>query len=54
MTSTNPDEILKHAGNPTRLFAGNEWMEATGGSLPCARSTLSNAVKYSGRSKMAV
>ena len=34
MTSNNPAEILKHAGNPTRLFAGNEWMEATGGSLP--------------------
>ena len=27
------EEILAAAGSPTRLFAGNEWLEATGGSI---------------------
>ncbi|MFT7473650.1 MAG: betaine-aldehyde dehydrogenase [Verrucomicrobiales bacterium] len=25
--------VLQHAGTPTRLFAGNEWIDATGGSV---------------------
>lgn len=34
MSDANVAEILGHAGSPTRLFAGNEWIEASGGSLP--------------------
>ena len=34
MTQQAISEILQHAGTPTRLFAGNEWIEASGGSLP--------------------
>ncbi len=34
MTNDHIAEILGHAGNPTRLFAGNQWIEATGGSMP--------------------
>ena len=28
------DAITEVAGDPTRLFAGNEWIDATGGSMP--------------------
>ena len=44
MTSTNPAEILNHAGNPTRLFAGSEWMEATGGSVPSSNPATEEEV----------
>ncbi len=27
-------EVLAHAGNPTRLFAGGEWLSASGGEFP--------------------
>lgn len=32
MTVSEIDQILGHAGEPTRLFAGGEWLEASGGS----------------------
>ena len=34
MAATHEEEILHLAGDPTRLYAGNEWIEATGGSMP--------------------
>ncbi len=34
MTTQPISEILAHTGNPTRLFAGNTWIEAGGGSVP--------------------
>lgn len=34
MTNDAVSEILAHAGQPTRLFAGNDWIDASGGSLP--------------------
>lgn len=33
MSSTPVNDILRHAGTPTRLWVGNEWLPATGGSL---------------------
>lgn len=33
MTSNYTNEILEQAGDPTGLFAGNEWMKASGGSV---------------------
>ena len=33
MTTQPVSEILAHTGNPTRLFAGNTWIDASGGSL---------------------
>ena len=32
--SSHTEHILRHTGNPTRLYANNEWLEASGGSLP--------------------
>lgn len=34
MTNSYISDILGHAGSPTRLYAGNEWIEASGGSIP--------------------
>lgn len=34
MTKQHVAEILTHTGNPTRLFAGNIWIDASGGDLP--------------------
>ena len=40
MTDANVAEILGHAGSPTRLFAGNQWIEAgnTGSDHPRFRA----------------
>jgi betaine-aldehyde dehydrogenase len=34
MTNDHLSEILGHTGTPTRLFAGGQWLEASGGSMP--------------------
>ena len=34
MTHPYIEEILAATGGPTRLYAGNEWLDATGGSIP--------------------
>ena len=34
MTTEAISKILASAGTPTRLFAGNAWIEASGGAIP--------------------
>ncbi len=44
MTTQHATEILAHTGNPTRLFAGNTWIDASGGSLPSIDPTTEQEI----------
>ena len=44
MTAQQVSEILAHTGNPTRLFAGNAWIDASGGSLPSIDPTTEDEI----------
>ncbi len=48
MTDNYIADIVGHAGNPTRLFAGNQWIEATGGSIPSVNPATEEEIAHIG------